>query len=233
MGYQYWCTKPVNTGALLILFHTYLVAVNSRADFHISGIPAWGMKDRKCWAHNKRSRAAQQRRDFHYNISLCVDAFLSILTSFHSVCCRVFINPICLPSQILDPERMPEMIQEEHCLRRELKSMRREIATWYLGVRDDENKERWTFCYIEELSCRRSGTILSWESWKAFYAYMEGTKEWSEVEHSHRRTIAIFDEEIELNNDGSILAEGARHINITVSSGCWSVVYLLSIFWVL
>ena len=119
------------------------------------------------------------------------------------------------------------MIQEERRLRRELKSMRTEIAAWYLGLRDDENKERWTFCYIEELSCRRSGTILSWESWKAFYAYMEGTKEWDEAEHSHRRTIAILHEEIYLHRQSSIIAEGARHLNKTVSSGCWYVVYII------
>ena len=119
------------------------------------------------------------------------------------------------------------MIQEERRLRRELKSMRREIAAWYLGVRDDENKERWTFCYIEELSCRRSGTILSWESWKAFYAYMEGTKEWDEAEHSHHQTIAILHEEIYLHRQSSIIAEGARHLNKTVSPGCWYVVYII------
>ena len=119
-------------------------------------------------------------------------------------------------------------MREEHQLRRELKTMRKQISALCAGCRDDENRERWTMRYAEELSYRRTGTLLSWDSWKAFYAYLEGTKDWADAEHSHRRTIAILDEEIELHQQSSLIAEGARHLNKTVSSGCWYVHYFIS-----
>ena len=121
------------------------------------------------------------------------------------------------------------MKREERQLRRELKSIRKQLTTWYPDRWDEVDRERWTSRYVEELSNRRGGTLLSWDSWRAFYAYMEGTKEWSEVEHSHRRTIAIFDEEIELSKQSFNLAEGARHLNKTVASGCWYVLDILLI----
>ena len=122
------------------------------------------------------------------------------------------------------------MIKEERQLRRELKSTRKQIAASYPGFWDDVDRERWTSRYVEELSKRRGGTLFSWDSWRAVYAELEDTKEWSDAEHSHRRTIAIFDEEIELAKQSFLLAEGVRHLNKTVSSGCWYVVYTLFIF---
>ena len=118
--------------------------------------------------------------------------------TFHRASCRFFVNPICLPNTNPDPERTEEMTREERQLRRELKTMRKQISALCAGCRDDENRERWTMRYAEELSYRRTGTLLSWDSWKAFYAYLEGTKDWADAEHSHRRTIAILDEEIDL-----------------------------------
>ena len=103
--------------------------------------------------------------------------------------------------------------------------MRKSWAEWYLGVWDDENRERWTLRYAEELSLRLGGTLFSWETWKVVYSDLEGTKEWDDAEHSHRRTIAILDEEIDLHKQSSFLAEGARHLNKTVSSGCWYVLH--------
>ena len=113
------------------------------------------------------------------------------------------------------------MTREERQLRRELKTMRKQISALCAGCRDDENRERWTLRYAEELSLRLTGTLLSWDSWRAFYGYLEGTKDWADAEHSHRRTIAILDEEIDLHEQSSLIAEGARHLNKTVSSGCW------------
>ena len=107
--------------------------------------------------------------------------------------------------------------------------MRKQMIAWCLGYRDDENRLKWTLIYAEELSLRRTGTLLSWDCWRAVFPELEGTKEWSDVEHSHRRTIAILDEEIELHEHSPILAEGARHLNKTVSSGCWYVVCILSL----
>ena len=76
-------------------------------------------------------------------------------------------------------------------------------------------------------SIRRGGTLFSWECWKAVFPELEGTEKWSDVEHSHRRTVAMLDEEIELYEQSSVLAEGARHLNRTVSSGCWYVLHTL------
>ena len=103
--------------------------------------------------------------------------------------------------------------------------MRKSWAEWFLGVWDDDNRERWTLRYAEELSLRRNGTLFSWDSWKVFYSDLEGTKEWDDAEHSHRRTIAILDEEIELHEQSSFLAAGACHLNRTVASGCWYALY--------
>ena len=121
------------------------------------------------------------------------------------------------------------MIKEERQLRRQLKLIRKEIAASYLGYWDDVNKERWTSRYTEELSKRRGGTLFSWECWRAVFPELEGTKKWSDVEHSHRWTIAIFDEEIELSKQSFNLAEGAHHLNKTVASGCWYVLDILLI----
>ena len=121
------------------------------------------------------------------------------------------------------------MIKEERQLRKQLKLIRKEITASYLGYWDDVNKERWTSRYTEELSQRRGGTLFSWDCWKAVFPELEGTKKWSDVEHSHRRTIAIFDEEIELSKQSFNLAEGARHLNKTVASGCWYVLDTLLI----
>ena len=121
------------------------------------------------------------------------------------------------------------MIKEERQLRRELKSTRKQIAASYPGFWDDVDRERWTSRYVEELSKRRGGTLFSWDCWKAVFPELEGTKKWSDVEHSHRRTIAIFDEEIELSKQSFNLAEGARHLNKTVASGCWYVLDTLLI----
>ena len=99
------------------------------------------------------------------------------------------------------------------------------MATMYPGYWDEENRERWTLHYVEELSLRQSGTVLSWDSWRAFYRDLEGTKEWSDAEHSQRRTIAILDEEIELHKQSSFLVERVRHFNKTISTGCWYVVH--------
>ena len=101
--------------------------------------------------------------------------------------------------------------------------MRGEMSSWYSGLRNDDDTERWISHYVEELSLRRTGALWSWDSWKAFYAYMKGTKEWANVEHTHRRTIAILDEEIDLHKQSANLAAAARHFNKTVSSGCWCV----------
>ena len=101
------------------------------------------------------------------------------------------------------------------------------MADSYLGYWDDVNKERWTSRYTEELSNRRGGTLFSWDTWRAVFPELEGTQKWSDVEHSHRRTIAIFDEEIELAKQSFALAKGARHLNKTVSSGCWYVLHTL------
>ena len=121
------------------------------------------------------------------------------------------------------------MIKEERQLRKQLKLMRKEITASYLGYWDDVNKEWWTSRYTEELSKCSGGTLFSWDCWKAVFPELEGTKKWSDVEHSHRRTIAIFDEEIELSKQSFNLAEGARHLNKTVASGCWYVLDTLLI----
>ena len=106
--------------------------------------------------------------------------------------------------------------------------MRKEMEAWYFGYWDDVNRERCIARYTEELSKRLNGTMFSWDSWRAVWAELEGTEKWTDVEHSHRRTIAMLDEEIELYEQSSVLADGARHLNKTVSSGCWYVVYTLS-----
>ena len=105
--------------------------------------------------------------------------------------------------------------------------MRREMDALYFGYWDDVHRERCISRYTEELSGRRGGTLFSWECWKAVFPELEGTKKWSDVEHSHRRTVAMLDEEIELYEQSSVLAEGARHLNKTVSSGCWYVLHTL------
>ena len=122
------------------------------------------------------------------------------------------------------------MMREERRLRRELKLIRKHIAASYIGCWDEVSRERWTSRYTEELSNRQNGTLLSWDSWRAFYADLEGTQEWADAEHLHRRTIAILDEEIRLNEQSHILAAGARHLNKTVSSGCWYVLYIIPLF---
>ena len=105
--------------------------------------------------------------------------------------------------------------------------MRKEMEAWYFGYWDDVNRERCIARYTEELSKRLNGTMFSWDSWRAVWAELEGTEKWTDVEHSHRRTIAMLDEEIELYEQSSVLAEGARHLNRTVSSGCWYVLHTL------
>ena len=79
----------------------------------------------------------------------------------------------------------------------------------------------WSWKYTRHVQRTLDFAVLSWESYKAFYADIEGTAEWYRVEHSYRRTIAICDEEINLHNQGRDVAMAAHHFNKTIASGCW------------
>lgn len=94
---------------------------------------------------------------------------------------------------------------------------------------DAETTELQVSAYVEQLSILLDGVVLSWESWKAFLgAGLEGTIKWANVEHGHRRRIAMLDEEIELHERGVTIAAAAHHLNRTVSSGCWYVNFFSS-----
>ena len=66
---------------------------------------------------------------------------MSKINEFHAVYFRPFVNTICLPNANPDPERTKKIVQEERQLRRELKSMRKHMATMYPGywMRKTEN----------------------------------------------------------------------------------------------
>ena len=114
------------------------------------------------------------------------------------------------------------MAAYERSIRKDFKYARKEFALEAMERRVYDN-DAWSWKYVRFLEERLMGTLLSWESWKAVYGDLEGTDEWSRAEHSHRRIVAMCDEEIVLHEQGRDVAMAAHHFNKTVSSGCWCV----------
>ena len=131
-------------------------------------------------------------------------------------------NPLSIPNTNPDPERTKKIAADERALRRDFKKFRRVLAS-DCAEKGYYDNSIWSWRYTEYVQTVLDGTILSWKSYRAFYRDMEGTQEWKEVEHAHRRAVAICDEEITLHNQGGDLALAAHHFNKTVASGCWSV----------
>lgn len=131
-----------------------------------------------------------------------------------------FHNPLAIPNTNPDPERTKKMAAEERSLRRDFKSFRRVLAA-DCAEKGYFDNEIWSWRYTDYVEKVLDSAAFSWRSYKAFYRDTEGTDEWKRVEHAHRRTIAICDEEIALHNQGMDVAMAAHHFNKTVASGCW------------
>ena len=112
------------------------------------------------------------------------------------------------------------MVAEERLLRRYFKAMREELRKDAAEKGVYDNNE-WSLWYVEHVETRLEGMLWSWRSWKAFNGDLEGTEKWKEVEHSHRRAVAICEEEIILHRQGGDVAMAANHFNKTIASGCW------------
>lgn len=128
-------------------------------------------------------------------------------------------NPLSIPNTNPDPERTRSMAVEEQQLRYDFRAARRDFAleSIELGLYDTQV---WSRRYIHFVEYERDAAFISWEAWKSVYGDIEGTQRWNEVEHSHRRIMAMCEEEILLHQQGMNVAIAAHHFNKTVASGC-------------
>ena len=115
---------------------------------------------------------------------------------------RSFENRICRRGGNVDPERTPQMKDNEAKLRDELQQTKSVAHMHHFYDNPDAHESSWIPAYIKEVQELLDSGLFYANRWMEKNLAIKGLPKWKEEVHARRRTIAIYHQEIDLFRQG-------------------------------